>query len=358
MATVLRFTTNPGLEDIVETELRGRLRAAGLGLQSCERRPFGLAGHVLAEMPHPVEQLLPVLRSLRSVGHIVEHRAWFSLPDQAPLEALAERLRAIDIPELARATSFRVTTVRVGDHPFSTIDVQRAAGAVLLERSAVPVDLREFDLNVRVDVVESLCLVGVQLTDERMDKRHEKIYQPRVTLRPTVAFAMLTLCGLRPAGGRILDPFCGSGNILLEAGDVLPGYELHGCDYNPRAVEGAAENLRAAGLEARSTLRCLDARELAAAYAPGSIDAIVTDPPYGVRMGRNVNFHGLYVRFLEAAWAVLIPAGRLVILVGKQRAAFNRVVRLFGGFRILHARVVETSGVYPTLFVLERAERG
>jgi hypothetical protein len=44
----------------------------------------------------------------------------------------------------------------------------------------------------------------------------------------------------------------------------------------------------------------------------------------------------------------------MVILVGKQRAAFNRVVRQFGGFRILHARVVETSGVYPTMFVLGR----
>ncbi len=357
VATVLRFTTNPGLEDIVESELRGRLRNAGLEPPSCERKPFGLAGHLLAEIPHPVEPLLPVLRSLRSVGHVVEHRAWFPLPDRAPLEALAERLRGIEIPELARAASFRVTTVRVGEHEFSTIDVQRAAGAVLLERSAVPVDLRGYDLNVRVDVIGSLCLVGVQLTDERLDKRHEKIYQPRVTLRPTVAFAMLTLCGLRPGRGRILDPFCGSGNILLEAGGVLPGYELHGCDYNPQAAAGAAENLRAAGLEGRSTVRCLDARELAGAYDAGSIDAIITDPPYGVRMGRNVNFHGLYIRFLEAAWTVLAPRGRLVILVGRQRAAFNRVVRQFGGFRVLHVRIVETSGVYPALFVLERVER-
>jgi putative N6-adenine-specific DNA methylase/tRNA (guanine6-N2)-methyltransferase len=308
-------------------------------------------------MPHPLAQLLPVLKALRSVGHIVEHRAWFTLPDEAPLEALAERLRGVDIPELLAAKSFRVTTVRVGEHDFDTVAVQRAAGAVLLERSSVPVDLRGFDLNVRVDVIESLCLVGIQLTDERMDRRHEKVYQPRVTLRPTVAFAMLTLCGLRPQRGRILDPFCGSGNILLEAGDVLPGYELLGSDYNPRAIEGAAENLRAAGLENRSTLRCLDARELAAAFPAGGIDAIVTDPPYGVRMGRNVNFHGLYIRFLEAAWTVLVPHGRIVILVGRQRAAFNRVVRRFGGFRILHVRIVETSGVYPAVFVLERADR-
>ena len=356
VSTVLRLTTNPGLEDIVETELRGRLRAAGLVLQSSERRPFGLAGNVLAEMPHSLAEVLPVVGSLRSVGHVVAHRAWFPLPEQRPLEALAERLAGIEIPELAGARSFRVTTARVGEHDFSTIDVQRAAGAVLLERSGVAVDLHAAEVNVRVDVVGSLCLVGIQITAERMDKRHEKVYQPRVTLRPTVAYAMLALCGLHGERGRVLDPFCGSGNILLEAGAALPGWQLHGSDYNPRAVEGAAANLLAAGLTDLATVRCLDARELAAAYPAGWFDAIVTDPPYGVRMGRNVNFHGLYIRFLEAAWAVLVPEGRLVILVGKQRAAFNRVVRQFGGFRILHARVVETSGVYPVLFVLGRVD--
>ena len=338
----------------METELRGRLRSAGLELLSTERKPFGLAGNVLAEMPHRLDQVIPVVAALRSVGHVIEHRAWFSLPERSPLEALAARLAGTDIPELEGARSFRVTTVRVGEQDFTSVDVQRAAGAVLFERYRAPVDLRDFDVNVRVDVVESLCLVGIQLTDERLDKRHEKIYQPRVTLRPTVAFAMLTLCGLRGGRGRLLDPFCGSGNILLEAGGMLADYELHGSDYNPRAVEGAAENIRAAGLESRATVRCLDARDLSSAYPPGWFDAIVTDPPYGIRMGRNVNFHGLYIRFLESAWNVLAPEGRLVMLVGKQRAAFHRVLRQFGGFRVLHARVVETSGVYPTLFVLTR----
>jgi tRNA (guanine6-N2)-methyltransferase len=354
VGTVLRLTTNPGLEDVVENELRGLLRDAGLELLASERKPFGLAGNVLTEMPQGVDQVLPVVRAMRSVGHVIEHRAWFTLPEQSPLEALADRLRGVDIPELEGARTFRVTTVRVGEQEFSSVDVQRAAGAALLERYRVPVDLRDFDVNVRVDVVESLCLVGIQLTDERMDKRYDKIYQPRVTLRPTVAFAMLTLCGLHGRRGRVLDPFCGSGNILLEAGHVLPGFEIHGSDYNPQAVAGATENLRAAGLEGRATVRCLDARDLADVYAPGWFDAVVTDPPYGIRMGRNLNFHGLYIRFLEAAWKVLVSEGRMVILVGKQRAAFNRVVRQFGGFRILHARVVETSGVYPTLFVLGR----
>jgi tRNA (guanine6-N2)-methyltransferase len=361
--TVLRLTTNPGLEDVVETELRQKLKAAGLGLVSTERKPFGLAGNVLASLPHGVAEATPVLRTLRSVGHVIEHRAWFTLPEQEPLEALRERLAGLDIPELEGSRSFRVTTVRVGDQDFSTIDVQRAAGAVLLERYGSPVDLRTFDINVRVDVFESLCVVGLQLTTERLDLRHEKVYQPRVTLRPTVAFSMLLLSGVlgervsrgdRPT--RLLDPFCGSGNILLEAADVMPDCEIHGSDYNERAAQGAAENMRAAGAGDRAEVRCLDSRDLAGVWPAGWFDAIITDPPYGIRMGRNVNFHGLYIRFLQAAWTVLAPRGRLVLLVGRQRAAFNRVVRTFGGFRVVHARIVETSGVYPALFVLERLD--
>ena len=38
--------------------------------------------------------------------------------------------------------------------------------------------------------------------------------------------------------------------VFLKSGSpTLPGFELHGSDYNPRAIEGAAENLRAAGVQ-------------------------------------------------------------------------------------------------------------
>jgi tRNA G10 N-methylase Trm11 len=50
---------------------------------------------------------------------------------------------------------------------------------------------------------------------------------------PQLAKALLNVAGLKP-GARVLDPFCGSGTVLLEA--QLNGFEGVGCDLNPLAI--------------------------------------------------------------------------------------------------------------------------
>lgn len=51
---------------------------------------------------------------------------------------------------------------------------------------------------------------------------------------PQLAKALFNLAGLSPAS-RVLDPYCGSGTVLLEA--QLNGFKARGCDINPLAVE-------------------------------------------------------------------------------------------------------------------------
>ena len=51
---------------------------------------------------------------------------------------------------------------------------------------------------------------------------------------PQLAKGLINLCRL-PAGGRIFDPFCGSGTALLES--YLNGYNAFGCDLNPLAAK-------------------------------------------------------------------------------------------------------------------------
>jgi DNA modification methylase len=51
---------------------------------------------------------------------------------------------------------------------------------------------------------------------------------------PQLAKAMLNISGA-PVGGVILDPFCGSGTMLLEG--MLNGFDARGCDFNPLAAK-------------------------------------------------------------------------------------------------------------------------
>jgi putative N6-adenine-specific DNA methylase/tRNA (guanine6-N2)-methyltransferase len=234
------------------------------------------------------------------------------------------------------------------------MDVQRVAGTALVERYGTAVDLEHYDVEVRVDVNHSTCMVGVQWTTDSLDKRYRWVYRPRVTLRTTIAYAMLELAELPASDAVLLDPFCGSGTILIEGATTRPGIRCLGADRDPEAVAGTRANAEAAGVSQHIEVQEHDARDLDEHYAAASVDALVTNPPYGIRLGRKANYADLYRKFLRGAALVVKPGGRVVVLVGKRRAAFNRVLREVGELSIVSVRVIEIGGVYPAVFVLAR----
>lgn len=362
------------MEDIVERELRERLAAAGIeSAYEIERRPLDLDGHVMLAADCSEAALRPVALALHSVFHVIRHVAFLPIAEDEPLEALQTDLAELPLAEMETATRFRVTSQRSGEHEFGSMDAQRVAGAALVERYGTAVDLENFDTEVRVDAMEATWLVGVQWTRDSLDKRYRWAYRPRVTLRTTIAYGLLRLAELPPprAAGTppsssaadtpadgpvtILDPFCGSGTIPVEAATVRPDLRCLAADRDPEAVSGTRANADAAGVAARIEVREADARDLPERYPPQSVDAVITNPPYGIRLGRRTNYSDLYRKFLEGAVTVVRPGGRIVVLVGKRRAAFNRVIREIEEIRIVTVRVIEIGGVYPAVFVLRRA---
>lgn len=356
LVTQLLFTTNPGLEDVVAAEFEERTAAAGLGETAVSLKPFNLDGQVGVDNPAPFADLWPLAQQMRSVYHVIRPLHVFDLPDMEPLAHIRQVVGELDIVEMETAVSFRVTGNRTGEHEFTSVDVQRVAGAALVAKYGTAVNLTGYEVDVRVDVVHDRCWVGVQLTRTRLSKRQERVYTPMAALKTVVAYAMLRFARLGDGSGGLLDPFCGSGTILIEAAQSFPDLPLYGSDAFAKPVQGTADNLAAMGLSKRVQLTQADARDLRDHYEPGSMRAIVTNPPFGVRLGRRSDFRHLYSNFLQGAHRILEPGGRLVVLVGRRRA-FNFILDKVGGFHLAHVRIVETGGIYPAIFVLERRQR-
>ena len=379
--TDLILTTNPGLEDIVADELQARLSGSRLSDAIIKNKPFGLRGQILATFGQPFDTIWPIVQQMRSIHHIYRPLKFFELSaedahgESRQLEQIVQEVRALEIPEMETAQSFRVSSKRSGIHSFTSVDVEREVGAVLVDNYAKGVDLTRYDLNVRVDLFEHRCYVALQLTRKPLNQRFEYVYHPRVAMKTNVAYALLVLVGLNPLAETgccahfsasdgpasdaensepitLLDPFCGSGTILLEAAACFPHAKLYAGDRYDRPIEWTRDNLQKAGILARVQLRQADARDLAESYPAESIGYIVTNPPFGKELGPKTNFHGLYLHFLRAAHIVLKPKGRIAMLVWR-RTVFTRVARKVG-FRILHVRIVDTGGLFPGIFILEK----
>ncbi|NPA76926.1 MAG: methyltransferase domain-containing protein [Candidatus Diapherotrites archaeon] len=102
------------------------------------------------------------------------------------------------------------------------------------------------------------------------DARNRPFFHP-TAMNAREARLLVNLTGVQPDES-FLDPFCGTGALLLEAGIV--GARVFGVDRDERMVSGAEENLRFFGLSGNVSLG--DAREVS-----GDYDAIATDVPYG-----------------------------------------------------------------------------
>ena len=287
--SALLLTTNPGLEDLAAGELCELLAPLGLAAPEIrlQLRPWGFGGHLLVLLPRVDRGVTGAALAMGTVHHILRPLYGFDLPADpaAGLDHIHAQLGERGVPALGEngVASFRVTTRRSGEHPFSSIDVQRRAGAALYERYRLAVDLTGFDREVRVDVRGQRCLVSVQLTRDPLSRRQQRLYNPGAALKANVACALLRLAGVER--GRLLDPFCGSATIPIEAARLRPGLEIEASDYSPRAVEGARTNLEAEGLESRVALACRDMADLPGLHPAGRFDALVTNPPFGVRLG-------------------------------------------------------------------------
>lgn len=124
----------------------------------------------------------------------------------------------------------------------------------------------------------------------------QRPFQYSSALPPRIARAMVNL--VAAPGDRIIDPCCGSGTVLVEAGYM--GIEPFGWEINRAVAEQAAANVCHHGQAA--WLIVGDGRT-----ARGSWDGAVLDLPYGISSVRRDDVcRGLVARALEVARLVAI----------------------------------------------------
>ncbi len=73
-----------------------------------------------------------------------------------------------------------------------------------------------------------------------------------------------------------------------------------------------------------------------------------------MRLHKEADFRRLYERFLRTAHVILAPEGVIVMLVGKKRGLFNKLLRELALYDLLEVRIIEIGGVYPGIFVLRK----
>lgn len=158
------------------------------------------------------------------------------------------------------------------------MELERKLGKLILKRiKGARVNLRTPNKTFFGVLTGKKFVFGLKLIDippTSFVKRNSN----RLFFHPTVMSAKLARCMVNltqpKTGNLVLDPFCGTASILIEAG--LIGCRVIGLDVQRQMVEGSLQNLLYYDLNPEGIV-VADARQLPIS----KVDCVVTDPPYG-----------------------------------------------------------------------------
>ncbi|MEO8747419.1 MAG: bifunctional 23S rRNA (guanine(2069)-N(7))-methyltransferase RlmK/23S rRNA (guanine(2445)-N(2))-methyltransferase RlmL [Rhodanobacter sp.] len=286
--------------------------------------------------------------------------------DAADDEALYRGIQAIDWSTHleARATLAVDAGTALSKLTHSQFIAQRVKDAVVDQfRQSTgerpDIDLEEPDIRINLHLRQDRATVSLDLAGSPLHRRGWRKTQGEAPLKENLAVAMLLRARwpeVYAAGGALLDPMCGSGTLLVEgallAADVAPGLQrtyfgllgwrqhdralweglltearqraerglralrsaFFGSDSDPRMIQAATHNAQVAGVAGFFTLQ---RQEVAYAAPPPGADSglLITNPPYGERLGDRAGMPELYrtlgdaLRARFTGWHAAVLAG-------------------------------------------------
>lgn len=265
-------------------------------------------GKILFDSDYPLTELY----HLRCVDNIYLYLKKINVgPHKKDLERFETDIsnisfqKALEYLETNSAPKIIVSASRKGNQTYSRFDLADKAASVLKDKHGfLEGNPKDNNLAIRLDLVDTECMISVQLTKAEFRFRgNEYEFEPG-GIRPTIAAALVWLS--EPKQDDVFwDPFCGSGTIPRERA-AYKCRRIMASDINADVIDHTRHNVP-------DSVKVFigDARNLKA--ADNSIDVIVSNIPWGKQIVVD-NILDLYVSFLFEAKRVLTDNGRMIIL--------------------------------------------
>ena len=237
------------------------------------------------------------------------------------------------IPEDA---NFIIDGKSINSKLFSISDCQKIVEKAIVERLKTKYPVEWFKKSgarhrIEVSLLKDIATLTIDSSGEGLHKRGYRDRAGDAPIKETLAAAMVYL-SFWNKDRVLLDPFCGSGTILIEAGmigrNIAPGLdrsfdaenfhfidkdiwknmraealksikqdvklELLGADIDKRSILRARDNAAKLGLEDDIAFFMKDMRDIDLLDNYG---VVITNPPYGERMGEKKEAELLYKDF-------------------------------------------------------------
>jgi len=235
----------------------------------------------------------------------------------------------------------RVRRIEGASPELERVELEGEIGGQILERvNTSRVNLSNPQKTFFGILTDNRFIFGLRIAEIKPKPFSERRPRQRPFFHPTAMQAKLARVMVNLAqpkkGDLLLDPFCGTGGILAEAG--LVGCRIVGFDAKPHMLRGGLKNLKYFKIKPEG-LVIADAR-----YPPiTKVNCIATDPPYG----RSASTLGTCTRliiedFLDRASDILVK-GAKICMASPETIKIGETAEV-AGFRHLESHFVYVHG--------------
>jgi tRNA (guanine6-N2)-methyltransferase len=279
------------------------------------------------------------------------------------LDDLLLDIKKLDLSTWLQGTSFVVRSKIIDNEKLDTMELEREIGAVIFEKYKSKVDLENPDITFFVYVAGNDFYFGVDYAGFDISKRGYRIFCQSDSIKGTVAYSLVRLSNYKN-GDILLDPFCQSGTVAIEAAffaakkpvnyynkdkfaflkfPVLKDFDFEkfflkmdksvdvkgitASDNQQRSVKAAEKNAKVAGLNKQINFSRLDIEWLDTKFEKGSVDIIVSNPPKISRLLTEKGFEKVFQEFFYTAEFILSSKGRIVILAKNYKQILGQAQR-------------------------------
>lgn len=321
----------PGLESILALELT----ELGLRPPKIFKGPDGVPGYV--EFAAAKGGVMKANLHLRSAERVVVRIGTFTATTLPDLKTSAGKLAWERFIRPGRALDVHVKCAKSKlNHEGAIADrVTTALEGRLKTKSQIsPSGLPQ---RVVIHAKDDVFTVDIDSSGEPLHRRGYRLDGAKAPLKETLAAALLIASGW-DRKSNLLDPFCGSGTIAIEAALMAEGLppgqgrrfafmewpqfdhgewewtkaavrrfptgpilKITASDRDAGAIDAARANAARAGVTERIDF---SVRALSAVESPVGPGFIVTNPPYGVRVSEGKDLRDLYAQFGKFARAL------------------------------------------------------
>lgn len=262
------------------------------------------------------QELVSILLGASSVQRILIEKTVVDT-----LQDLKRVLPSLEWGEL-RETPFKVSTLKIGERKdnvrLSSIIPLVVKSIMNKLNNQVCIDIKYPKARVViVSLSSSKILVGVEMLSLRGDRFRFRNPKMKVFKHPSMlttrdARLLYNLALVKsPEDTKFLDPFCGTGSILIES--AIEGSYSIGVEIRRDLIKGAKNNIKEFSVYGNIDLIHADSTLLP--LRENSFESVGTDPPYGRLSStyRRKNCE-LLEKFIREATQVLKRKGKIVIM--------------------------------------------